>query len=146
MVSLVTRLLQVVEIGAIRSIPNPRWKSGFPDALVEDGIYHFSSESSENDFQILIKRDLSFGPTFSGSFQLTENSLQNEVVVARGFTQSSSDKPFEVTHASIQIRDIRSQMSSIRFVLELANEECVRGSFQGAFEPFRRIEIEGDCD
>ena len=118
----------------------------FPDALVEDGIYHFYSESSENDFQILIKRDLSFGPTFSGSFQLTENSLQNEVVVARGLTQSSSDKPFEVTHASIQIRDIRSQISSIRFVLELANGECVRGSFQGAFEPFRRIEIEGDCD
>ena len=126
--------------------PNSTVEIWFPDAFVEDGIYQFSDQSDDNDFQILIKRDLSFGPTFSGPFQLTENSLQNEAVVARGFTHFNTDQPFEVTQATIQIQDIRSQESSIRFALALANDDCIQGSFQGAFEPFRRIEIEGDCD
>lgn len=126
--------------------PNSTVEIWFPDAFVEDGIYHFSDQSDDNDFQILIKRDLSFGATYSGPFQLTENSLKDEVVVARGFTQSNTNQPFEVTQATIQIRDIRSQESSIRFALELANDGCIQGSFQGAFEPFRRVEVEGDCD
>ena len=126
--------------------PNSTVEIWFPDAFVDDGIYHFSDQGDDNDFQILIKRDLSFGPTFSGSFQLTENSLQQQVVMARGFTEFDTDQPFEVTQATIQILNIRSEESTIRFVLELANEYCITGSFQGAFEPFRRIEIEGDCD
>ena len=126
--------------------PNSTVEIWFPDAFIDDGIYHFSNQADDNDFQILIKRDLSFGPTFSGPFQLTENSLQNETFVARGFNHFSTDQPFEVTRATIQIRDIRCQESSIRFALELANDDCIQGSFRGAFEPFRRIEIEGDCD
>ena len=66
--------------------------------------------------------------------------------MARGFTEFDTDQPFEVTQATIQIQNIRSEESTIRFVLELANEDCITGSFKGAFEPFRRIEIEGDCD
>ena len=118
----------------------------FPDAFVEDGVYHFSGVASSNDFQILIKQDLSFGPTFISGYQVTENSIQNEEIVARGFTLSNSGQPYDVAHASVQIENIRSQESSIRFVLELANEECIQGSFQGVFEPFSRIEVEGDCD
>lgn len=118
----------------------------FPDAFVEDGVYHFSGAAGSNDFQILIKRDLSFGPTLISGYQVTENSIQNEEIVARGFTLSNSGQPHDVADASIQIENIRGQESSIRFVLELANEECIQGSFQGVFEPFSRIEVEGDCD
>ncbi len=117
----------------------------FPDAFVEDGIYHFSNEAANNDFQILVRRDLEFGPTIVNGIQYTQNSIQNQSTVARGFA-SFQGEPFDVTQASIQIENIRSQESSIRFVMELESGDCLRGSFDGIFEPFRRIIIDGDCD
>jgi len=126
--------------------PNSTVEIYFPDAFVEDGCYHFSRSSVENDFQIVIKNNLTFGPTFELGNLVTENALMGQEIVARGFSHGSGDEPFDVVTASIQIDNIQSQASSIHFALELADESCIRGSFTGILEAFRRIEVDGDCD
>ena len=119
------------------------WFSG---ESIGDGVYEFESEAGSNDFTIQIKNDLTFGPAFEFGSQVTENSILSQSVVAHGFTNISNGEPHEVTHASIKIEDFNSPGQTLRYVLELRNEDRIRGSFNGTMESFKRIEFDGDCD
>ena len=66
--------------------------------------------------------------------------------LARGFFNVIDSEPHQVTNAYIQIKHWNTSDQIMRIVLELQNEEIVRGSYIGMFQPFRRIEYDSDCD
>jgi hypothetical protein len=118
----------------------------FPQGTIEDGIYEFSKTESVNDFQIVIKRNLSFGPSFELGNQVSINSIQNQDLIAQGYTGFNNGNSYDVTQAFIKIENTNSSASMIRYVIQTENGEMIRGSYSGNLEHFKRIQSEGDCD
>ncbi len=113
----------------------------FTDILVEDGIYEFSSDEVDNDFNIIIRHDLVFGPDF-----IVDNAMISHNVLARGFSNVIYSETNQVINGYIQLQQWNTSSQMMRCVLEMQNEDIIRGSYSGAFESFRRIEYDSDCD
>ena len=118
----------------------------FPQGSIEDGIYEFSKTASVNDFEIVIKRNLILGPSFELGNQVSVNSIQNQELIAQGYTGFNNGSSYQVTQAFIKIDNAQSAASMIRYVIETENGELIKGSYSGNLEHFKRIHSEGDCD
>ena len=118
----------------------------FTDTWVEDGIYEFSKDAVSNDFNIMIRKNLIFGPAYEFGSLIAENAMISQNTLARGFTNVSDSEPSKVANAYIQLEHWNTSDQMMRFVLELQNGDVVRGSYTGMFQPFRRIEYDSDCD
>ncbi|MBO73912.1 MAG: hypothetical protein CMD33_01415 [Flavobacteriales bacterium] len=118
----------------------------FTDTWVEDGIYGFSSDVVANDFGIIIRKDLIFGPAYEFGNFIVENAMISQNTLARGFTNVSDSEPSKVANAYMKLEHWNTSDQMMRFVLELQNGDVVRGSYSGMFQPFRRIEYDSDCD
>ncbi len=118
----------------------------FMTESLEDGIYDFSHEAITNDFHIIVRRDLLFGPAFEFGNFVTENSMLSQNIVAQGFSNVSNTETIDVINASLQLVNYNTPSQVMRFVMELRSEDVVRGSYSGTFEPFRRVEFDSDCD
>ena len=118
----------------------------FPQGSIEDGIYEFSKTASVNDFEIVIKRNLILGPSFELGNQVSVNSIQNQELIAQGYTGFNNGSSYQVKQAFIKIDNAQSAASMIRYVIETENGELIKGSYSGNLEHFKRIHSEGDCD
>ena len=107
--------------------PTTTFEVWFTDTFVEDGIYEFSLGTGADDFSLIIRRDLIFGPVDQSGFVI-------------------DSEPHQVTNAYIQLEHWNTPDQMMRIVLELQNEDVVRGSYRGMFQPFKRIEYDSDCD
>ena len=125
--------------------PTTTFEVWFTDTFVEDGIYEFSLDAGADDFSLIIRRDLIFGPVYQNGFTI-ENAMVSQNTLARGFFNVIGSEPHQVTNAYIQLEHWNTSDQMMRIVLELQNEEIVRGSYSGMFQPFRRIEYDSDCD
>ena len=125
--------------------PTTTFEVWFTDTFVEDGIYEFSLDAGADDFSLIIRRDLIFGPVYQNGFTI-ENAMVSQNIVARCFFNVIDSQPHQVTNAYIQLEHWNTSDQIMRFVLELQNEEIVQGSYSGMFQPFRRIEYDSDCD
>ena len=125
--------------------PTTTFEVWFTDTFVEDGIYEFSLGTGADDFSLIIRRDLIFGPVYQNGFTI-ENAMVSQNTLARGFFNVIDSEPHQVTNAYIQLEHWNTSDQIMRIVLELQNEEIVRGSYSGMFQPFRRIEYDSDCD
>ena len=125
--------------------PTTTFEVWFTDTFVEDGIYEFSLDAGADDFSLIIRRDLIFGPVYQNGFTI-ENAMVSQNIVARCFFNVIDSQPHQVTNAYIQLEHWNTSDQIMRIVLELQNEEIVRGSYSGMFQPFRRIEYDSDCD
>jgi hypothetical protein len=125
--------------------PTTTFEVWFTDTFVEDGTYEFSLDAGADDFSLIIRRDLIFGPVYQNGFTL-ENAMVSQNTLARGFFNVIDSEPHQVTNAYIQLEHWNTSDQIMRIVLELQNEEIVRGSYSGMFQPFRRIEYDSDCD
>ncbi len=125
--------------------PTTTFEVWFTDTFVEDGIYEFSLDAGADDFSLIIRRDLIFGPVYQNGFTI-ENAMVSQNTLARGFFNVIDSEPHQVTNAYIQLEHWNTLDQIMRIVLELQNEEIVRGSYSGMFQPFRRIEYDSDCD
>lgn len=125
--------------------PTTTFEVWFTDTFVEDGIYEFSLDAGADDFSLIIRRDLIFGPVYQNGFTI-ENAMVSQNTLARGFFNVIDSEPHQVTNAYIQLEHWNTSDQMMRIVLELQNEEIVRGSYSGMFQPFRRIEYDSDCD
>jgi hypothetical protein len=125
--------------------PTTTFEVWFTDTFVEDGIYEFSLDAGADDFSLIIRRDLIFGPVYQNGFTI-ENAMVSQNTLARGFFNVIDSEPHQVTNAYIQLEHWNTSDQIMRIVLELQNEEIVRGSYSGMFQPFRRIEYDSDCD
>lgn len=125
--------------------PTTTFEVWFTDTFVEDGIYEFSLGTGADDFSLIIRRDLIFGPVDQSGFMI-ENAMMSQNIVARGFFSVIDSEPHQVTNAYIQLEHWNTPDQMMRIVLALQNEEIVRGSYRGMFQPFKRIEYDSDCD
>ena len=125
--------------------PTTTFEVWFTDTFVEDGIYEFSLDAGADDFSLIIRRDLIFGPVYQNGFTI-ENAMVSQNIVARCFFNVIDSQPHQVTNAYIQLEHWNTSDQIMRIVLELQNEEIVQGSYSGMFRPFRRIEYDSDCD
>jgi hypothetical protein len=125
--------------------PTTTFEVWFTDTFVEDGIYEFSLDAGADDFSLIIRRDLIFGPVYQNGFTI-ENAMVSQNTLTRGFFNVMDSEPHQVTNAYIQLEHWNTSDQIMRIVLELQNEEIVRGSYSGMFQPFRRIEYDSDCD
>lgn len=125
--------------------PTTTFEVWFTDTFVEDGIYEFSLGTGADDFSLIIRRDLIFGPVDQSGFMI-ENAMMSQNIVARGFFNVIDSEPHQVTNAYIQLEHWNTPDQMMRIVLELQNEDVVRGSYRGMFQPFKRIEYDSDCD
>lgn len=125
--------------------PTTTFEVWFTDTFVEDGIYEFSLDAGADDFSLIIRRDLIFGPVYQNGFNI-ENAMVSQNIVARCFFNVIDSQPHQVTNAYIQLEHWNTSDQIMRIVLELQNEEIVQGSYSGMFQPFRRIEYDSDCD
>ncbi len=125
--------------------PTTTFEVWFTDTFVEDGIYEFSLGTGADDFSLIIRRDLIFGPVDQSGFMI-ENAMMSQNIVARGFFSVIDSEPHQVTNAYIQLEHWNTPDQMMRIVLELQNEDVVRGSYRGMFQPFKRIEYDSDCD
>ena len=125
--------------------PTTTFEVWFTDTFVEDGIYEFSLDAGADDFSLIIRRDLIFGPVYQNGFTI-ENAMVSQNIVARCFFNVIDSQPHQVTNAYIQLEHWNTSDQIMRIVLELQNEEIVQGSYSGMFQPFRRIEYDSDCD
>ena len=125
--------------------PTTTFEVWFTDTFDEDGIYEFSLGAGADDFSLIIRRDLIFGPVDQSGFVI-ENAMMSQNIVARGFFNVIDSEPHQVTNAYILLEHWNTPDQMMRIVLELQNEDVVRGSYRGMFQPFKRIEYDSDCD
>ena len=104
--------------------PTTTFEVWFTDTFVEDGIYEFSLGTGADDFSLIIRRDLIFGPVDQSGFMI-ENAMMSQNIVARGFFNVIDSEPNQVTNAFIQLEHWNTPDQMMRIVLELQNEDVV---------------------
>ena len=123
--------------------PSSTVKIWFPKSI-KNGIYRYSRAANINDFEINIRRNISFGPIYQFGLISYPNSILNSDDLAN--SSSSIGSHNLVDYAVIKIQNLNEENSILRYIVSTSNGEIIKGSYRGDLENFRYLIYEGDCD
>ena len=129
----------ITSCGSYNYISNPSTsvKIWFPQSSLEDGIYNYHVDSSENDFVISIQKNMVFGTDAGGH----PNTILESEWVADPYGMVTNIK-----NAQVKICHINSTIPEIRYAINTTDGDTIKGSYIGSLQKFKFLPIGADCD
>jgi hypothetical protein len=128
--------------GAWNYVTNPssKVKIWFPNSTINDGIYEYHTDSLTNDFYIDIMNDMKFQPNVLG-----DTVFLNEWTLV-SISRPNSQNPNQVIDAKLKIENSSTENTTVKFIVNTAIGETIKGSYNGNLKEFTFISCDGDCD
>ena len=125
--------------GSYNYISNPTTsvKIWFPSSSLENGIYNYDANSTENDFVISIQKNMVFGPSTGGH----PNTILESEWVADPYGMVTN-----IQNAQVKICHINSTTPEIRYAISTLDGDTIKGSYIGSLQKFKYLPIDADCD
>ena len=120
--------------------PSTRVKIWFPKSTINDGIYEYHTDSLTNDFYIDIMNDMKFQPNVLG-----DTVFLNELTLV-SISRPNSQNPNQVIDAKLKIENSSTVNTIVKFIVNTAIGETIKGSYSGNLKEFTFISCDGDCD
>ena len=115
----------------------------FPYFDIENGIYNFDQSSSVNDFSISVKSNLVFDSLSSNRYNIISSF---ETLASSNLSGFSNSFSYNVNTAILKVENVDNQNSSVKYHVEMANGNIIKGAYIGQLEKFKYRSTEGDCD
>ncbi|MDG1841209.1 MAG: hypothetical protein P8I93_02555 [Crocinitomicaceae bacterium] len=124
--------------GSLNYLTNPSTsvKIWFPSSTLEDGVYNYDANATENDFVISIQKNMIFGN--SGGHP---NTLLESEWVADPYGMVTN-----IQNAQVKICHINSLIPEIRYAISTIEGDTIKGSYIGSLDKFKYLPIDADCD
>ena len=129
----------ITSCGSYNYISNPTTsvKIWFPSSTLEDGLYNYDANASENDFVISIQKNMVFGIDAGGH----PNTILESEWVADPYGMVTN-----IQNAQVKICHINSAMPEIRYAISTTDGDTIKGSYIGNLDKFKYLPIDADCD
>tara|TARA_Y100000385_G_scaffold168422_1_gene174410 strand:- start:1789 stop:2424 length:636 start_codon:yes stop_codon:yes gene_type:complete len=119
------------------SNPSTSVKIWFPSSSLEDGLYNYDVNSTENDFVISIQKNMVFGPSSGGQ----PNTILESEWLADPFGIVTN-----IQNAQVKICHLNSTIPEIRYAINTIDGDTIKGSYIGSLQKFKYLPIDTDCD